>query len=271
MMLHLPKLYYGPAFQAAAEDRHTLRLDPAPRGLKGLRILFITDIHASRRMFPPECARRLIDQAAALKADLLIYGGDFAESWDDLNWLLPMLDRLTPRLGAYTVLGNNDYEAMREKGEDHPLKELLAAHGIMPLVDEETAVSAGDGVIRIAGLDCALERTEPPREPFFQSSGDDELRILIAHYPWHLLPAEEWCARAPRLGLSGHTHGGQLKLFGLTPYSLGYELRQVSRSVTLSGWTDAPGYPTLVSPGIGTSKLPIRVNCEPTIHLITVE
>ena len=61
-----------------------------------------------------------------------------------------------------------------------------------------------------------------------------------------------------------------VRLFGLTPYSLGYELRQVSRSVTLSGWTDAPGYPTLVSPGIGTSKLPIRVNCEPTIHLITV-
>ena len=261
------KLMYGPAFRAALVDRCDFPIDPSLGPLKGLSLLFISDIHASSRMFPPACVDALIAQAAALKADVICYGGDFAESWRDFCGLMPRLQALKAPLGAYAVLGNNDYDAAR--GDVGPLTALMAKHGITPLVDAEASVPVGGAQLRLAGLNSHSAHTVPGK-PFFEGDGAGELRVVLAHYPWHLLETGPLCVHAPHMGLSGHTHGGQVKLFGLSPYSVGYELRQYKKTLGLSGWTTAPGYPALVSPGVGMSKIPLRLNAPPAIHLITL-
>ena len=75
---------------------------------------------------------------------------------------------------------------------------------------------------------------------------------------------------ASHLALVGHTHGGQFRFLGLTPYSIGFERRKYSRQLPVEGWTEVPGFPLLISPGVGTSRLPFRLNVPPTIHLISI-
>ena len=91
----------------------------------------------------------------------------------------------------------------------------------------------------------------------------------MAHYPKSLLLHAGNCAVLPHLALAGHTHGGQFRFLGLTPYSIGFESRLSCRALPVAGWSDALGFPTLVSPGIGTSRLPFRLNVPPAIHFIT--
>ena len=259
-------LLYGPAFRGALVDRHEFHAGGALDALRGLSLLFISDIHASR-YFPPACVDALVAQARALDADIVCYGGDFAESWADFCGLMPRLQAIRPRYGAYAVLGNNDYEAAQEGLK--ALTARLEKSGIFPLVDSETSVAVNGLRVRLAGLNSHNQHTVPP-SPFFEGDGEGEWRVILAHYPWHLLEVGPFCRHTPHLGLSGHTHGGQLRLFGLSPYSVGYELRQFKRALGLSGWTDAPGFPTLVSPGVGMSKIPFRLNAPPAIHYITL-
>ncbi len=261
------RLYYGPAFRAARLERETLVLPPALRALEGRSVLFITDIHMGP-LFPEEAASRLMDQAAALNADILCLGGDYAESAEEQERVVELLRRLRPRLGGFAVFGNNDCEHLEYRGRS--LASALEDAGITALVDGETSLDLpGGGRLRVAGLN-ALRQYTTPSAPFFAGSGEGDFRILMAHYPKSLLLHAGNCAARPHLALAGHTHGGQFRFLGLTPYSIGFEAPFTSRAMPASGWTNAPGFPALVSPGIGCSRIPFRLNVPPTIHLITL-
>jgi len=261
------KIDYGPAFQSALLDRRTLVLPPALRAFHGRSILFMTDLHMSR-MFPEAAMRRLLDQALPLEADIICLGGDFAENERGQALAATMLGALRPRIGAFAVLGNNDCEHLYHGG--HRLTGELLRAGIVTLIDSEARIDLPGGArLRVAGLNSLREYTEPAA-PFFADSGERDLRLLMAHYPQSIRMHLDNCLAPPHLALSGHTHGGQLRFLGLTPYSIGYERRRGSHLMPIEGWTDRLGFPTLISPGVGTSRLPFRLNAPPTIHLITL-
>ena len=66
--------------------------------------------------------------------------------------------------------------------------------------------------------------------------------------------------------LSGHTHGGQIRLWGRTAYALGFERRMGMLAV--HGQEQIGGMRLLVSAGVGVSKLPLRFDAPPEIHLV---
>ena len=73
------------------------------------------------------------------------------------------------------------------------------------------------------------------------------------------------------LQLSGHTHGGQFNAFGLTPYGIGFERLDVPRelrSVAVSGLHTFGEMQMLVSRGLGTSRIPLRIGVKPELHLL---
>lgn len=262
------RIYYGPAFQAARIERRKIAISPRLHALHGRSVLFITDIHMSS-MFPEKAAEKLVDQAASLDPDIICYGGDFAETEEDQAALISILSRLRPRLGAFAVMGNNDFEHLYHNSRG--LVNGLNRIGVITLVDSEARLDLPGGArLCVAGLNSLLERTVPVK-PFFVGTGENDFRILMAHYPKSLITHREHCVALPHLALAGHTHGGQFRFLGLTPYSIGFEFQSNSRLIPVSGWTDAPGFPTLVSPGVGTSRLPFRLNVAPMIHLITLE
>ena len=253
-----------PAFRRAELIHSTLK-QPVP-ALQGFSMLFVTDIHASRHMFPPAAVRRLMDQLEDLRPDMILYGGDFAETPADRTWIFPMLGKLRPPYGAFAVPGNNDSCPADGVGA---LRKLMSDAGIALLVDAETDVPVNGAHIRIGGLNSHNLFTQP-ETPFFREADEQTFRLLLAHYPWHVSESASFCALPPHLALTGHTHGGQFRFFGLTPYSLGFELRERAGRVGIDGWSYEAGFPTLVSRGIGTSRLPFRLNAPPAVHMITL-
>ena len=261
------RIDYGPAFRAAQLERRTLSVPAALRAFDGRSILFMTDLHVSR-MFPEAALRRLVAQAKGLDADILCLGGDLAETEADQALAVRLLGELRPRLGAFAVLGNNDFEHLYHSARG--LRAELLRAGIVTLADTEARLDLPGGArLRVAGLNALTEHTQPAA-PFFAGSAEGELRLMLAHYPKSIRLHLQNCAAPPHLALAGHTHGGQFRFLGLTPYAIGFEWRKTSHALPVSGWTDALGFPMLISPGVGTSRLPFRLNVPPAIHLITI-
>ena len=259
------KIKYGPSFQSAQVEERTLRLPPACAGLEGRTLLFLSDVHLSDR-FPPDAVRNLIAQIQSLNPDMLLLGGDYGESAKWQRQFFRLLSRVSPPLGVYGVLGNNDYECFPEK--QLPLVKAAGRAGAQLLIDETVRLTVDGCPISIAGLD-EYRHSRQPEHPLFDTEDQSALRIMLSHYP-------QSCCRylrrmtgpMPHFAMSGHTHGGQFRLLGLTPYSIGYELDLRWYMTTVSGWKQVKGCECLVSPGLGTSQLPYRINADPTIHLL---
>lgn len=260
------KIQYGPSFRSAQVEKREYRLPASCAGLAGRTLLFLSDIHLSE-YFPETAVRKLIDQIEPLNPDMILLGGDYAESPQWQEQFFEMFSRLSPPLGTYGVFGNNDRECFPDGY--HPLIQAAAKSGAAMLVDQTIQVDTGAGLISIAGLD-EFRHAKPLKHALFSETDASSLRILLAHYPQSVSRyMKEYPSFAPHLGFSGHTHGGQFRLGSLTPFSIGFEHLLHGEPLPLvSGWTNIGPAEILVSPGLGTSRLPIRINAAPAIHLI---
>lgn len=261
-------LIESPLFFRRAQVRRLVL--PAPGGAflrGGLRVLFATDLHVSRS-FPRERLIRLLEQMAALQPDLILWGGDYAETraLQEL-FFREAQARLHPPLGMLGAVGNNDRECFGM--ELSALTGCMRAHGVVPLVNEERRLSLEGASLRVAALDDW--KHGQPGGVFFEGAGESELCLLLSHHPRLAYTHLSCCARSPSLMLCGHTHGGQFNLCGLSPYSLlGFESEGLGhRNRLVSGLYRVEEAPVLVSNGIGTSRIPLRIGAPAQIHLIS--
>lgn len=268
-MMNRKWFLYGPAFERAQVDEKTISLSADCAALEGRALLFFSDIHLSR-MFPEKSVERLIEQAAALRPDVIFLGGDYAESAEWQRMFFEKIGQLRPPLGIFGVYGNNDCECFHQGM--YPLIETASKAGVVLLADRTVRIKAGAGTISVAGLD-EFRRAKPLRKPLFTGRDASAFRILLAHYPQSLTRyMDAGYEIAPHLCMAGHTHGGQYSVMGLTPFSFGFEHKYRGvRTPTINGWKKEGETEFLVSPGIGTSRLPFRGGVQPQIHLIHLE
>lgn len=224
-------------------------IDGAPEWLCGKRLLFVSDVHLRRRVSDARL-EALIDQIIAANADMLLLGGDYAESAGDCRRFFGALRRAAFPLGAFAVPGNNDSESAPD------LREIAAGAGVVLLRNEFHRIDLPGGAIEIGGCDDH-KYGEPRTAGLFSSNG--AYRILLSHYP--TLPDCE-C----ELMLSGHTHAGQINLFGITPYSIYIEHEFHLEAVR--GLHRAGRMQLFVGNGIGVSRLPLRAGAEARITLV---
>ena len=232
-----------------APQLERVRIGGAPEWLCGTRLLFVCDVHL-RRGVNDARLNALIDQIASAGADMLLLGGDYAESPEDCQRFFQALKRVSFPLGAFAVPGNNDAESAPN------LHKIAADANVALLCNETRRVALPDGALEIGGCD-EHKYGNPQTEGLF--SGDGAYRILLSHYP--AVPDCE-CD----LMLSGHTHAGQLNFLGLTPYSVGAEHRY--RLMAVRGLHGIGQMRLFVGNGIGVSKFPLRVGAEPRITLL---
>ncbi len=259
-------IYSGSSFQTALVREEQLALPSVFPSLKGKTLLFVSDIHLSH-MFPIEALRRLVRQIAALQPDMLLLGGDYAESPAWQQQFFEEISVIRPLLGSYAVLGNNDTECFpKNTGK---LAEIADRFGITLLKNQTARVAVGEDIICIAGMDD-FEYGIHTAKPLFEKCDQSALRILLSHYPQGAVYyAGRFDNLQPHLALSGHTHGGQFSIGGLTPFSIGFERRIHGMKLpAVHGWTDIHQTRLLVSAGIGTSRLPFRLCVPPEIHRI---
>ncbi len=250
----------------AKVERLSLGFDRLPEGLSGLRILFVSDVHAGYT-FPEAAQRRLIDQIEGISPDVILWGGDFAETKEDARRLFGQIARLKPRLGMAGVAGNNDRRAFRGSMDD--FRQLAERAGIKILINERRTIPAPSGELTILGLDEDFYGSPDP-SILGEKGREAGISILLSHSP---APLEQLLngRTPPDLILCGHTHGGQVRAGGLTLYSLGYEgVRSRQRFFTVRGLVREGGSMLVVSGGLGSSKFPLRINCPPEMQLITL-
>jgi predicted MPP superfamily phosphohydrolase len=244
-----------------------LRSLPAP--FEGLRIAQLSDIHLDEYT-EPFFLRHAIEEINRLQPDLVLLTGDFVSNsplgtkfargaaWQCAN----ILHGLTCK-ELYAVPGNHDV-LVGEKW----VSRALTSNGITMLTNTNHAIERGGSRIWLAGVDDPVEGDPDPEKAIPPSIRNvpNEPVVLMCHAPDYAddllaLPA----GQAVDLMVSGHTHGGQVRLpliGALTLPPLGQQYVQ--------GWFKLGGMQLYVNRGIGTVGLPFRLNCPPEITLITL-
>lgn len=249
-------------------ERVTIHCDRLPQEFDGYRILLLSDFH-SRGFDWRE--RRILTMAGNLpEHDLIALGGDFIYGPRGMDDMARFVSRLHAKDGVVGVFGNSEH---KNGVVPHVFAEKLSAAGATMLLNRHINLHRGGARMVLVGVDDPVTGYEDMRAAF---SGVDEadFQLLLMHTPDSVALA---IARGVDLVLSGHTHGGQVKLPLLgavfTHSNLGaamsHGLFNGRRLTKVLGFR--PGRTQLyVTRGIGISGLAMRFLCRPEITSITL-
>lgn len=236
-----------------------------PAGIGQLRIVYASDIHKGG-LYTSTRVADLISHINACNADIVLLGGDYASDSTSAVEFFRDMPRIHARYGVYAVLGNHDRTI--PEANMTTLRSVMQAAGVTPLINAVSRVRIGINEIFIAGIDDVSNGRPDLKGVASQVSASDYV-IFLSHSPAVLPDALKAVDKNGSqgwfdLGLFGHTHGGQIAVLGPLLKDDG-----VPDEYT-KGWFKQNRTDMLVSRGVGTSGLPVRLFCTPQIHLITV-
>lgn len=226
-----------------------------------LKIALFGDTHFSS-VYPVSRMRRIAEKINREKPDVVIFTGDLIDSLAsdpvDTAAIAAGLAEIEAPLGKFAVFGNHDYGG----GAQYTYEDVMAQGGFVLLVNDSYQLT--DQVCLTGMDDYLLGR---PDHQLLQRLGDDSYQIVISHAADAVAGIQ---GGRQDLILSGHTHGGQVRLpfftkaflpTGGKKYDRGlYTLQQGSRPRLL-----------YVTSGIGTTKVPLRLACPPEVVFLEVE
>ena len=226
-----------------------------PERFEGFRITQLTDIHHSRIVGLGD-VQHVVDLANATKPDLIVLTGDYTTSYR--RYIEPCADalaRLSAPEGVWAVLGNHDHYTDPEL-----TTRALARKRIVVMNNLNTVVRRGPDAFQLAGLDdWSWNGTDWKRA--FNGLQPGLPLILLSHQP-SVLDLEE--SQAASLIISGHTHGGQVKL----PY-IGAPVKYATFDLKYANGLFRRAQTQLyVSRGTGVIGLPVRLGVRPEIAVL---
>jgi len=248
------------AEQLPTVTRRRLVFDNLPKGLDGLRIAHLSDVHAGIHMSGEKMAG-IVARTNALQADLIVQTGDMIDISQSFipDYVRAFRDLHAP-LGVVTVLGNHD----RYTGENAVIKGVRDA-GQVFVKNGSHLIEHRDAGLALIGIDDPLNwRADDPQEEDLEAAlrvtppQSETFRILLAHRPGAFDGA------APRgipLTLAGHIHGGQFYL----PV-IGWSPGRLITKYVMGHFTQGASQ-LYVSRGIGVVGVPLRVFVPPEIAL----
>ena len=239
--------------------RPTIPVNNLPSAWDGVRIAQITDIHVGR-FSDLDDARRIVEMTNDLSPDIVVLTGDYVSRADAISRALVEVFRDLRTKWKFAVLGNHDHWSNAKA-----VIASLETAGIPMLINSHRILDRRNQSLCIAGVDDLWSSTPGPDVVQALSGVPREIpRILLSHNPDYA----ERLPSSPRvdLMLSGHTHGGQVKL----PL-LGAMRLPINHSKYAEGLVPAPHCAVFVSRGLGMVGVPIRFNCRPELPLITLK
>jgi predicted MPP superfamily phosphohydrolase len=234
-------------------ERVTLRLPALPPALDGLRIGQITDTHLGMR-YAAANVRWAVEQMRREQPDLLVLTGDLAGRREGITEMAALLGQLSAPLGVYAVPGNHDYwEGLSD------VHAALALAGIPLLMNEHRRLGWNGADFWLVGVDEIWDG-----RPDFKAALDgvpaSAFTVLLAHSPDIADNAVDY---GFALQLSGHTHGGHLRLPLLGPFAR----PRYGRRYVMGQYRIGP-MALYVSRGLG--GVPLRLLCRPEATIFTL-
>jgi predicted MPP superfamily phosphohydrolase len=243
---------YGVAYAAKTYEVEEFTV---PFG-RSLWVVQLTDIHAGIYMTQEEI-RRCIDHVIALRPDLFVLTGDFiSNSTAFLPGCLAEVARVKPRYGIFATLGNHEHWY----GTVGEIQAIFRRHRIPLLNNAHRVIQTEKGPFAVAGIDD-LRTGSPDLDAALDGLDPLIPTLLLSHRPEIFPQAAE---RGVPLTLSGHWHGGQIKL-SLPGGDISVAHLRTPYPEGLYRITTSHLY---VSRGIGTTATPIRLNAPPEITLL---
>jgi predicted MPP superfamily phosphohydrolase len=272
---------YAWGYERKAFRLRTCRVPVLPSGSHPLRVLHVSDLHATTgQPWKVDWVRSL----AATSPDLVVDTGDNLASADGVDVALDALGPLLGTRGAF-VPGSNDWFAAKPKnparyllpdsgrrvhGERLPwstLRDAFTDAGWLDLTHRRTVIDVRGMQVELAGVSDAHLDADHYDRIAGPLARDTDVAIGLSHTPEPRV-IDAFAADGFALVLAGHTHGGQLRVpfFGALVTNCGLDR---SRARGLSRWTDKTWLH--VSAGLGTSPYaPVRFACPPEATLLTL-
>jgi predicted MPP superfamily phosphohydrolase len=245
---------------------------PKWRHEKPLKIVILSDIHACEPWMPAGRIHAIVDAANLLYGDIILLPGDFTAGLGRLK-LAPVpapqwgraLAELSAPLGVHAVPGNHDWWTNIAEVTD-----TLAAAGVS-IFQNRAERLGGPQPFWLAGTDSTVAHRLPGHGRFVGEDDlpgtlgqitDDAPAILMAHEPDLFVDVPDRFA----VTISGHTHGGQVRL----PF-LGRPIVPSAYGERFAyGHIREDGRDLIVSAGLGCSVLPVRFGVPPEITVVTL-
>ncbi|MEG2786235.1 MAG: metallophosphoesterase [Romboutsia sp.] len=273
-------LFYKNETEKLEITRHEIQNTKIPKEFNGFKIVQVSDLHNKSFGKNNEKLLRLIESE---NPDIVVVTGDLVEG-DNKNFhiALNLIDELVKKYEVYHIIGNHEQKSLikKYKKEYETYFKNLYNKSIKNLNNDKLCLNRGNSSINIYGLIVPLNyypyffknyknRKNRLEDKFIHQSlgmiNKEEYNIMLAHTPFFF---EDYEAYGVDLVLSGHVHGGIIRLPGvggiLSPnreFFPKYDFGKYEKNNTTM----------LLSKGLGGSKVLIRLNCKPEIVSITLK
>jgi len=244
--------------------RRDIALRRWPERLEGFTIVVLSDFHYDP-YFSVHPLRSAIGMVNGLQPELIVLTGDFvsmrlfgdpAAAASAAEPCAQLLRQMKAPHGLWAVMGNHDCST----DPDHVTSALRAA-GIQVLSNQSTPIERDGGRFWLGGVDDVICGGADLAATLHDVPAG-EASVLLAHEPDYA----DYVAHSPvDLQISGHSHGGQVRIPLVGPVFLPAMAKKY-----IWGLYQIGGLALYTNPGLGTVNLPIRWNCPPEITLLTL-
>ena len=236
-----------------------------PQRLNGFTIALLSDFHYDP-YFSAHPLHAAVPLVNALHPDLIALTGDFvsvppvgdaSKAAFAAEPCAKIIRQMSAPHGLWAVLGNHDCDTDPEE-----VTRAVKAEGIRVLENQSQAIEHDGARFWLAGVDDVLSGTADVAETLLGIPANDAV-VLLAHEPDF---ADEASRFPIDLQLSGHSHGGQIRI----PFVPLFYLPDLAKKYVMGPYQVGP-LPLYTNAGIGTVNIPVRLNCPPEITLITLQ
>jgi len=252
------------ALEAPVIEYVDIRMPRLPQAFDGFRIVQLSDLH-----YDPFLDGSIIQSATAktneLKPDLVVLTGDYVtrhkvygrrHSARGAEPCGRLLQEIQSRLGTFAVLGNHDVMT-----DANFVTAALESNGVHVLRNVSVPFERERTRIWLAGVDDVFAKHND-LDRTLKNIPRGESTIVLVHEPDY---ADVTSRKEVDLQLSGHSHGGQVRLpFIGAPY-----LPPLARKYPW-GLRKVRNLLVYTNRGLGTIGIPLRLNCPPEITVVTL-
>ncbi|MEY2191407.1 metallophosphoesterase [Neobacillus sp. BF23-41] len=245
-------------------QEHQIKHPLIPNSFDGIKMIQFSDTHLGFQ-YNLHQFNQLVKKINSLKPDIILFTGDLMDEpnqYTEINKLMPILKKLQAPLGKYCIFGNHDHGGY---GSDI-YRNIMETTDFSVLLNDSAPIKLSDGsIIYLLGIDDAMLGN--PNLPLtLKNVPKNSFKILLSHAP----DLAETASLYPvQWQLSGHSHGGQIKI----PF-LGALVTPPFGQIYPEGLYSIGEHNPLslyVNRGIGTTRLPFRFMSKPELTVFTLK